>query len=61
MLPSNSPETRKMVWRSEPKIPAAVCVNLVKSYTKHLTSVIVNKRFLNQILSYIFLLYQIHI
>ncbi len=40
------------------KIPAAVWANLVKNYRKRLTSVIVN-RFLNQILSSIFILYQI--
>ncbi len=41
------------------KIPAAVCANLVKNYRKRLTSVTEKQRFLYQILSYIFLLYQI--
>ncbi len=41
------------------KIPAAICANLVKNYRKRLTSVIVKQRFLYQILSSIFLLYQI--
>ena len=41
------------------KIPAAVCANLVKNYRKRMISVIAKKRFLHQILSCAFLMYQI--
>lgn len=43
------------VWA---KIPAAMCANLVKTYRKHLTSVIAKITY--QILNSVFLLYQIY-
>jgi hypothetical protein len=41
------------------KIPAAVCANLVKNYRKHMISNC-KQRFLYQILSSAFLMYQLH-
>ncbi len=52
--PQNLKDLEKTCMEEWAKIPAAMCANLVKNYRKCLTSVIVNKGFLYQILSLYF-------
>uniref|UniRef100_A0A8C7SLW5 Transposase Tc1-like domain-containing protein n=1 Tax=Oncorhynchus mykiss TaxID=8022 RepID=A0A8C7SLW5_ONCMY len=57
--PRNLKDLEKVCMEEWPKIPAAVCANLVKNCRKSMISVIANKRFLYQILGSAFLMYQI--
>ena len=57
--PRKLKDLEKVCMEEWAKIPAALCANLVKNYRKRVISVIANKRFLYQILSSAFLMYQI--